>query len=100
MLAIPHADKGKMEALFRNNMAESDPSKRLLRNIIGVRPTLLTGGESASDGIGLDKIRVGKEQNPALGYTVRRADVGHWIFENVIKNGGQGWAGEMVTLAS
>ena len=100
VLTVPHADKRKMEALYRKNMAESDASKRSFRNIIGVRPTLLTGGENVSSGIGLDKIKVGKEQKPALGYSIRRADVGHWIFENVIKNGGQGWEGEMVTLTS
>jgi hypothetical protein len=100
IIAIPHADKRNMEALYRKNMAESDSSKRLFRNIIGIRPTLLTGGESVSDGIGLDKIRVGREQKPALGYTISKADVGHWIFENVIKNGAQGWEGEMVTLTS
>lgn len=99
-LAVPHADKRNMEALYKKNMTESDLDNRLFRNVIGIRPTLLTGDGSVSDCIGLDKIRVGKEQTPALGYTIRRADVGHWIFENVIKNGAQGWEGEMVTLTS
>jgi hypothetical protein len=100
MLTIPHADKRKMEALYRKNMAESDSSKRLFRTVVGIRPTLLTGGENVTDGIGLEKIRVGREQKPALGYTIRRADVGHWIFENIIKKGAHGWEGEMVTLTS
>ena len=100
MLAIPHNDKRKMEELYRANMAESDERKRVFRNVVGVRPTLLIGGEKASDGIGLDKIRVGTEQKPELGYSVRKADVGHWIFENVVKNGARGWEGEMVTLTS
>ena len=100
MLALPHADKRKMEALYRNNMAESDQHKRMFRDVVGIRPTLLTGGESASDGIGLHKIRAGREQKPELGYSIRRADVGHWIFENVVKNGARGWEGEMVTLTS
>ena len=100
MLAIPHIDKRNMEALYRNNVAEHDTSKRLFRSIVGIRPTLLAGGESASDGIGLDKVRAGKEQHPAVGYRIRRADVGHWMFENVIKDGAKGWEGEMVTLTS
>jgi hypothetical protein len=99
-LAIPHADKRNMEALYRTNMAEPDSTKRLFSNIVGVRPTLLAGGENVSDGIGLDKVRVGRERKPELGYKIRRADVGHWIFENVINNGAQGWEGEMVTLTS
>jgi hypothetical protein len=52
------------------------------------------------DGIGPDKIKAGKEQKPAVGYSIRRADVGRWIFENIIKNDAQGWEGEMVTLTS
>jgi hypothetical protein len=100
VLTIPHRDKKNMEVLYRKNMSESDSSKRLFRNIIGIRPTLLTGGASVNDGIGLDKIRAGREQRPAVGYSIRKADVGHWIFENVIKNDGQGWEGEMVTLTS
>jgi hypothetical protein len=100
MLTIPHKDKKNMEVLYRKNMSEPDSSKRLFRNIIGVRPTLLTGGASVNESIGLDKIRVGREQKPAVGYTIRKADVGRWIFENVIKNDAQGWEGEMVTLTS
>lgn len=100
VLTIPHKDKKNMEALYRQNMAETDSSKRLFQSTVNVRPTLLTGSENVSEGIGLDKIRVGREANPALGYAIRKADVGHWIFENVIKNGAQGWEGEMVTLTS
>ena len=100
LLAIPHADKGNMEALYRKNITESDESKRLFRNIVGVRPTLLFGSESINDGIGLNKVRAGREQSPQLGYSIRRADVGQWIFENVIKNGAQGWEDEMVSLTS
>ena len=100
MLALPHADKRKMEALYLRNMKEKDESKRAFRNIIGIRPTLMPGGESVSDGIGQDKIRSGREQSPAIGYTIRKADVGHWIFENIINDGGKGWEGEMVTLTN
>ena len=100
MLAVPHVDKRNMETLYRKNMADADPSKRLFHNIVGIRPTLLMGSVSVSDCIGLDKIRVGREAKPELGYTIRRADVGHWIFENVINKGARGWEGEMVTLTS
>ena len=100
LLAIPHADKRNMETLYRKNITESDESKRLFRNIVGIRPTLLFGSDRVNDGIGLDRIRAGREQSPQLGYSIRRADVGQWIFENVIKDGAQGWEGEMVSLSS
>ena len=100
VLAVPHIDKKNMEELYRKNMSESNPGKVLFRSIVGIRPTLLTGTESINDAVGLQKIRAGTEEKPAIGYTIRRADVGHWIFENVIKDGARNWEGQMVSLAS
>ena len=101
ILAVPHADKKNMEEMYRNNMAELDENKRLFRSFTGIRPTLLTGGLSVNDAAGLSKVRTGTEPNPATGYTIRRADVGHWIFENIVNpKGGSSWEGQMVTLTS
>jgi len=97
VLAVPHTDKRRMEAVFRG-----DESRRLFRSITGVRPTLLTGAAGlVSEGVGVDKVRAGTEPRPAVGYSVRKADVGHWIFDRLIKDGpGSRWEGEMVTLTS
>ena len=72
------------------------------------RATLLMDGEAR----GLEKVRVGWETHPdavnakeagapgpAIGYTIRRADVGLWIFEEVVKNG-ENWKNKCVTLTS
>jgi hypothetical protein len=90
LLYVPHLDKRGMEDVFR----DTEPSP--FRSIVGVRPTLLTDGE----GVGAAGIRAGKEDTPALGYTVTRADVGEWIFKNVVEAGGKGWEGQMVSLTS
>ena len=102
ILAVPHLDKKMMEDQIRDNVDGKDGKEKLFRTMIGVRPTLLTGTGNTTDGVGWQKIRAGTESKPALGYTVRRADVGEWIFRNVIESdtGRQSWEGHMVTLTS
>ena len=73
-----------MEDLFRADRDRSTTLERLFSSITGVRPTLLTDGEP----VGQDKIRVGTEKSPEMGYTISRRDVGTWVFENVVQNGG------------
>ncbi|KAL1984636.1 hypothetical protein VTN96DRAFT_8858 [Rasamsonia emersonii] len=94
LLAEPHKDKRKMEAVI-------DANRDLFAGTVIVRPTLLTGDGKSTAGKkkGRQKLRVGTARKPALGYTVDRADVGEWIFEEVIKTGGKRWFGEKVTLA-
>ncbi|KIX05707.1 uncharacterized protein Z518_03679 [Rhinocladiella mackenziei CBS 650.93] len=98
-LAVPHVDKKKMEDLYRGDAEKEDSA---FRNIVGIRPTLLAGGVSYTDAAGLDQVRTGTEPHPALGYTIKRADVGHWVFENIINEGTRmkKWEGEMITLTS
>ncbi|PGH29826.1 hypothetical protein GX50_07405 [[Emmonsia] crescens] len=92
-LAVPHEDKKKMEqAVFGS-------SKRSLRAAVAVRPTLLTGDHSIASGKGWKTLKVGTEQSPAKGYSIQRADVGEWIFEEIIRGGGNKWLDEKVTLA-
>ena len=102
LLAVPHADKKKMEDVFRDNVDGKDGRERLLNNVIGIRPTLLAGSTDVSDGLGWLKIRAGTENQPAMGYIVKRADVGEWMFKNVIESeqGRQSWEGQMVSLTS
>ncbi|KAF9319058.1 hypothetical protein BG003_009979 [Podila horticola] len=96
VLAVPHKDKKVME----NLVAENSSSEGVFRGGVVVRPSLLTGDQNVKGGKGLQKVKVGKEDKPAIGYTIRRADVGEWIFEETIKTDGQRWFGEHVTLTS
>ncbi|KAF9105247.1 hypothetical protein BGX29_000361 [Mortierella sp. GBA35] len=60
----------------------------------------IEGLEDIGKGRGWQRLRVGSEEAPALGYTVRRADVGQWIFEEVVKMGGERWFGQKVALTN
>ncbi|PYH44053.1 uncharacterized protein BP01DRAFT_401478 [Aspergillus saccharolyticus JOP 1030-1] len=88
MLKVPHADKKVMEELILAEGAREDPA---LAGYMIVRPSLLIDGEA---GEGLEKVRVGTEAEPAVGYTITRAEVGRWIYENAVvgfeRNGGDG----------
>ncbi|KAK5090051.1 hypothetical protein LTS08_007388 [Lithohypha guttulata] len=98
LLAVPHADKRKMEDTFRDNMLEDAP---VFKSVTGIRPTLLSGAGIIAEGKGLETVRAGTECKPETGYTISRADVGSWVFENVIRTQGKGrWIGEMVSLTS
>lgn len=93
VLPVPHADKKKMEEL----VIESG------RRWVLVRPSFLVDGEAK----GLDGVRVGvdvpaeeKEEKREVGYTIRREDVGLWIFEECIKGNKKDWEGKCVSLTS
>jgi hypothetical protein len=105
MLRVPHEDKMVMERELARASTETGPDAPIVGFVI-VRPTLLLDG----DMLGMDKIRVGWEihpeavnanemgaPGPAMGYSIRRADVGLWIFEGVVRNGGN-WMNKCVTL--
>ncbi len=102
MLAIPHADKKKMEDLYRGDAEQSNSQDRVFRNVVGIRPTLLAGGVSYTEGAGLAAVKEGTEAHPARGYTIKRADVGHWVYHNIIdeKHRRPELEGEMITLTS
>lgn len=107
MLQVPHVDKKVMEGELAKASTETGPDAPIAGFVI-VRPTLLFDG----DMVGMDKIRAGWETHPeavnareagapgpAIGYKIRRADVGLWIFESVMKNGSN-WTNKCVTLTS
>ncbi len=100
LIAVPHIDKRKLEELISQNVAETDESKRVFRDLVGVRASLLLGGVTSKGGKGLDKVRAGTEDKPAVGYTITRADVGEWLFENTVRKDGEGFLGEFVTLTN
>ena len=95
-LAEPHKDKKRMEDII-----SSSENSELFQGVIITRPTLLSGdGIVKADGPS-KKVRAGTEDAPTKGYSIARADVGAWIWGNVLKNADLGakWYGRRVTLA-
>ncbi|KAF3933244.1 hypothetical protein ABW19_dt0204111 [Dactylella cylindrospora] len=111
-LKTPHIDKGKLEE------AVVDAAKKgIYRDFIIVRPSLLTDGKATHGDVkvgysGSEK-KSGKGEltlaeggsgwksvkGVAVGYTISRKDVGAWIFEEAVVNGGgNGFLGQRVTL--
>lgn len=79
-----------------NDHSNSTPS--LFKGLISIRPSLLKGDHLISTGKGWENLRVGTEANPAVGCAVYRSDVGQWMFEEIVRRGGEKWIGEAVTL--
>lgn len=76
LLRVPHADKIKME---RALVAGAGYTYTI------VRPSLLVDAAAPQR-----EIRVGVDDEPAVGYTISRDDVGGWIYESVLDKGGFG----------
>ena len=95
LLHVPHADKWVMEEILAEREA-----RELFRGVLIVRPgSLLTGDHMLGSGYGVEKIRVGTErEKPSVGWTIPRADVGEWVFWEVVDGGGERWVDEKVTL--
>ncbi|KAK8186790.1 hypothetical protein BC567DRAFT_153944 [Phyllosticta citribraziliensis] len=93
LLAVPHADKKAMEKLIEADFAKP-ASERAIKGYTIVRPTFFTDGPSC----GLDSVRVGSEEEPAIGYTVSRNDVGLWVFENAVKKAQELDGGKVVYI--
>lgn len=80
-LQVPHHDK----EVLQENLAEHvklPESQRGCSAYVLVKASLLMDGP----GYGLEKVREGSEDQPAVGYTIRRRDVGAWMFDRLIKN--------------
>ncbi|KAI7152486.1 hypothetical protein KC349_g8961 [Hortaea werneckii] len=77
-LAVPHEDKKVLQKTLAAHMKSESP---LLQGFVHVKPSLLMDGEA----MGLQAVREGVEIEPAVGYTIRRADVGSWMFEKLVK---------------
>jgi hypothetical protein len=104
-LSVPHKDKAVMEELIAKASIETGPDAPI-SSFIFIRPSLLMDGVSK----GMPAVRVGwlehpaapgaatgKAPGPAIGRTIRRSDVGQWMFENAIQNSNE-WKGRCVTL--
>lgn len=95
-LHVPHEDKRVQEELLSEHMRLSE-SERGFKAFVHVRPSLLT----AEKGYGLDKVRYGTEEAPAVGYGMAKQDVGEWMYENLIRPGVKAeWSNSSVTLTS
>ena len=107
LLKVPHEDKKAMESVIAKATMEIGDDSPISGFVI-TRATLLLNGE----GKGLNKVKAGwdthpeainakedKGAKPAIGYSIRRADVGAWIFEQVVK-GNEYWVNKCVSLTS
>ncbi|KAL8701334.1 MAG: hypothetical protein Q9224_000550 [Gallowayella concinna] len=98
LLAVPHKDKLKMEALLQAEVTKPS-QERVIKDFVVVRPSLLTDGAR----LGTNKIRVGEEvgkiATPAVGYTISREDVGGWMFDQLLDGHGRNkYEGKMVSI--
>lgn len=59
-----------------------------------VRPSFLTNGKAQ----GGEKVRVGTEEKPAVGYMISREEVGLWMFENLVQGDGAAFVGQKVII--
>ena len=93
LLHTPHLDKKQMEDTFRD-------STGTFKSLTGIRPTLLSGTTDVKDVKGLEFVKAGTEDKPATGFSIGRADVGHWMFENLLNDAGaqKKWEGQMISL--
>lgn len=98
LLFVPHEDKKAMEAIYQGEGAVERGQGKVFGSVVGVRASLLAGTGNAKDVKQTGSVRVGREKEPAVGYWIKRADVGRWMFTEVIEKGGKGWEGEMVTV--
>ncbi len=78
LLHNAHVDK---IALQENLAAHVQQPNKVIRGFINVKASLLMDGEAK----GLEAIRFGTEDAPEIGYTIRRSDVGLFIFERLVK---------------
>lgn len=95
LLSSPHKDKFAMEKTLTDTIANATVTETWIRGFVIVRASLLTNGPS----LGKEKVRIGSEGKPAVGYTISREDIGQWVFENVVRDEARDqWAGEKVSL--
>lgn len=95
--AVPHADKKRLE-----EQVELAKTEGLIRDFVVVRPSLLIDGQTQ----GRKEVRVGWEgktpgelgEGAAVGYTITREDVGHFVFDSVIAKNGADYAGKKVSI--
>lgn len=91
MLANPHKDKKNMEAAVVEH-AESTGS--VISGYVLIRPSLLTNGKAQ----GGQKVKIGSDAEPQVGYTISRDDVGLWMFENLLQGDRSKYSGQKLLI--
>lgn len=76
-LVDPHEDKARLQEAIAADIKTPGTG---IAAYINVKCSLLLDGE----GKGLEKVRVGVEDKPAVGYSIQRADVGKFTFERIV----------------
>ncbi|KAM3414543.1 hypothetical protein BST61_g9702 [Cercospora zeina] len=78
VLQQPHEDKKRVQEMIKEDMGSEQSG---IGGYVLVKPSLLTDGQA----LGLGKVRVGTEDRPEIGNTIRREDVGRFMFERLVK---------------
>ena len=97
LLRVMRADKLRTELLIKAD------GGRHVRDFVLMRPSLLVGEPRGVDQLnvgwvwGVKKGEAGRtdELGPKIGYTIAKKDLGAWIYENAILEGG--WEGKCVS---
>ena len=93
-LHVPHEDKRVLEEKLTKQMQMTE-AQRSIGSYVNVKPSLLMDGE----GKGLDAVREGVDEDPAIGCTIQRKDVGLFMFERLVKNGVKdAWRNKSVSI--
>lgn len=92
LLGKLHADKAGMEEAVEREAGKGE-GESVIRGFTIMKPSLLTDGKMQRE-----KVRVGTTEEPAVGYTVSRSDVGQWMFENLIEKEAGPWVGKKVSI--
>ena len=92
LLALPHADKKVVETM----VTEAAEQGNTISGYTLVRPSFLMDDKPK----GMERIKVGSEQQPAVGYTINRSDVGLWIFEELVKGDAFKWNGQKPSITN
>lgn len=101
LLHVPHQDKRKMEAAVLSLY-----DQKLVSGFSIVRASLLMDGESAYDSVRAGYVgrkadsRWNTVDGPAVGYTIRRKDVGRFIFNEILSKKDPGeWLNQHVVVS-
>lgn len=92
-LHVPHVDKEVLERKLREYV-QLPENERGLSAYVNVKPSLLMDGA----GKGLQTIRSGVDEKPAVGYTIQRKDVGEFMFEKLVKGVPAEWRNKSVSI--
>lgn len=96
LLADPHADKLVFQKQLESYV-KLPQNEQGIRAYVHTKPSLLLDG----DGQGVDKVKEGVENKPAVGYTIQRKDVGNWMFERFVKNECKSeWLNKSITITA